>query len=77
LTAGEGHLYGYAKYVGRVGALAVALGVARHRCNRNPAEYLVPTHVRGLQYLDTPSMIQTGLIPLHPGAMDAYRALHG
>ena len=41
------------------------------------AQYLVPPHVRGLQYLDTPSMIQTGLIPLHPGAMDAYRALHG
>ncbi len=41
------------------------------------AEYLVPPHIRGLQYLETPSMVQTGLIPLHPGAVDAYRALHG
>jgi TRAP-type uncharacterized transport system substrate-binding protein len=30
-----------------------------------------------LQYLDPPSMIQTGLIPLHPGAIRAYRELHG
>ncbi len=41
------------------------------------AAHLVPPDVRGLQYLDTPSMIQTGLIPLHPGALTAYRALHG
>jgi TRAP transporter TAXI family solute receptor len=41
------------------------------------APQLVPPHVRGLQYLDPPSMIQTGLVPLHPGAVDAYRRLHG
>jgi uncharacterized protein len=38
---------------------------------------LVPPYVRGLQYLDTPSMIQTGVLPLHPGAVGAYRKLHG
>ncbi|MGV0815270.1 TAXI family TRAP transporter solute-binding subunit [Mycolicibacterium boenickei] len=41
------------------------------------APHLVPPYVRGLQYLDTPSMIQTGLIPLHSGAVGAYRKLHG
>lgn len=41
------------------------------------AEQMVPPYVRGLQYLDTPSMIQTGLIPLHPGAVGEYRTLHG
>jgi TRAP transporter TAXI family solute receptor len=41
------------------------------------APQLVPPYVRGLQYLDPPSMIQTGLVPLHPGAVRAYRKLHG
>jgi uncharacterized protein len=41
------------------------------------APQLVPPYVRGLQYLDAPSMIQTGLVPLHPGAITAYRKLHG
>lgn len=41
------------------------------------APQLVPPYVRGLQYLAPPSMIQTGLIPLHPGAVRAYRDLHG
>jgi uncharacterized protein len=41
------------------------------------ASHLVPPYVRGLQYLDAPSMIQTGLIPLQPGAVGAYRKLHG
>jgi hypothetical protein len=41
------------------------------------APQLVPPYVRGLQYLDPPSMIQTGLVPLHQGAVSAYRALHG
>ena len=41
------------------------------------APQLVPPYVRGLQYLDPPSMIQTGLVPLHPGAVGAYRKLHG
>lgn len=41
------------------------------------APQLVPPYVRGLQYLNPPSMIQTGLIPLHAGAAGAYRKLHG
>ena len=41
------------------------------------APQLVPPYVRGLQYLDAPSMLQTGLIPLHAGAVGAYRELHG
>lgn len=41
------------------------------------AAQLVPPYVRGLQYLDTPSMIQTGHIPLHPDAVRTYRRLHG
>jgi uncharacterized protein len=41
------------------------------------APQLMPPDVRGLQYLDPPSMIQTGLIPLHPGAVRAYHKLHG
>jgi uncharacterized protein len=41
------------------------------------APRLVPPYVRGLQYLDAPSMIQTGVIPLHSAAIDAYRRLHG
>ena len=41
------------------------------------APQLVPPYVRGLQYLAPPSMIQTGLIPLHPDAVGAYRKLHG
>jgi TRAP transporter TAXI family solute receptor len=41
------------------------------------APQLVPPYVRGLQYLDPPSMIQTGLVPLHPGAVRAYQKLHG
>lgn len=41
------------------------------------APQLVPPYVQGLQYLDAPSMIQTGLIPLHPGGIREYRSLHG
>jgi uncharacterized protein len=41
------------------------------------APQLVPPYVRGLQYLDPPSMVQTGLVPLHPGAVSAYQRLHG
>lgn len=41
------------------------------------AAQLVPPYVRGLQYLAAPSMIQTGLLPLHSGAVSAYRRLHG
>lgn len=41
------------------------------------AASLVPTSARGVQYLAPPSMIQTGSVPLHPGAAAAYRRLHG
>jgi hypothetical protein len=41
------------------------------------APQLVPPYVRGLQYLAPPSMIQTGLIPLHAEAIASYRRLHG
>jgi len=41
------------------------------------APQLVPPYVRGLQYLAAPTMIQTGLIPLHPGGIREYRKLHG
>jgi TRAP transporter TAXI family solute receptor len=41
------------------------------------APRLVPPYVRGLQYLDPPAMIQTGRVPLHAGAVRAYRSLHG
>lgn len=41
------------------------------------ADLLIPDFVRGLQYLEPATMIQTGRIPLHPGALSAYRALHG
>jgi TRAP transporter TAXI family solute receptor len=40
------------------------------------APRLVPPGVRGLQYLDPPSMIQTGAIPLHPAAAATFRELH-
>jgi len=43
----------------------------------NDATQLMPPEVRGLQYLQPPSMIQTGRIPLHPGAIEEYRVLHG
>jgi hypothetical protein len=41
------------------------------------APRLVPPYVRGLQYLDPPAMMQTGRVPLHSGAVAAYRRLHG
>jgi TRAP transporter TAXI family solute receptor len=41
------------------------------------APRLVPEFVQGLQYLSPATMIQTGEVPLHPGAVAAYRRLHG
>jgi TRAP transporter TAXI family solute receptor len=38
---------------------------------------LVPGNAVGAQFLDVRSLIGTGSIPLHPGAVRAYRALHG
>ena len=54
------------------GVVAAVVGVLV-----NDAPQLVPPYVRGLQYLAPPSMIQTGQLPLHPGAVSAYRKLHG
>ena len=51
---------------GRLGMVAADGGRTRSRRAATGAPY-----VRGLQYLDPPSMIQTGLIPLHPGAINA------
>jgi uncharacterized protein len=41
------------------------------------AARLMPDFVRGLQYLTPGQMIQTSPVPLHPGAVAAYRRLHG
>jgi TRAP transporter TAXI family solute receptor len=41
------------------------------------ASELVPGSAVGAQFLDVRSLIGTGSIPLHPGAVRAYRALHG
>ncbi|MFC4944005.1 TAXI family TRAP transporter solute-binding subunit [Pseudonocardia sp. GCM10023141] len=53
----------------------VAGEVVRTLVQAAPA--LVPTTALGTQYLDQRSLIGTGDVPLHPGAMAAYRALHG
>lgn len=41
------------------------------------AGQLVPAQAVGTQFLDVRSLIGTGSAPLHPGAAEAYRALHG
>ncbi|MFE5813354.1 TAXI family TRAP transporter solute-binding subunit [Streptomyces sp. NPDC056479] len=41
------------------------------------ATHLVPTTSLGTQFLDARSLISTGAVPLHPGAVVAYRELHG
>lgn len=41
------------------------------------AARLMPEFALGLQYLTPGLMIQTSPIPLHPGAVEAYRHLHG
>lgn len=41
------------------------------------AGQLVPAQAVGTQFLDVRSLIGTGGVPLHPGAANAYRALHG
>ncbi|MFF5520112.1 TAXI family TRAP transporter solute-binding subunit [Streptomyces coeruleorubidus] len=38
---------------------------------------LVPAPALGTQFLDARSLISTGAVPLHPGAVAAYRELHG
>ncbi|MEV6946999.1 TAXI family TRAP transporter solute-binding subunit [Streptomyces sp. NPDC051172] len=51
---------------------AALTGVLVQRATR-----LVPTTALGTQFLDVRSLISTGGIPLHPGAVAAYRELHG
>ncbi|MET8758625.1 TAXI family TRAP transporter solute-binding subunit [Lentzea sp. NPDC004782] len=41
------------------------------------AAQLVPEQALGTQYLDVRSLIDTGKVPLHPGAAAEYRRLHG
>ncbi|GAB2850955.1 TAXI family TRAP transporter solute-binding subunit [Lentzea nigeriaca] len=41
------------------------------------AAELVPEQALGTQYLDVRSLIDTGRVPLHPGAAAEYRRLHG
>lgn len=38
---------------------------------------LVPAQAIGSQFLDAQSLIQTGTVPLHPGAAAEYRRRHG
>ncbi|MFF3485037.1 TAXI family TRAP transporter solute-binding subunit [Streptomyces sp. NPDC002701] len=54
---------------------AVAEAVTRLLARR--ASALVPDNAVGTQFLDVGSLIGTGGIALHPGAAEAYRALHG
>lgn len=54
---------------------AVTAAVARVLVTR--ATRLVPEQALGIHYLDPRSLIATAGIPLHPGAITAYRALHG
>jgi TRAP transporter TAXI family solute receptor len=41
------------------------------------AAALIPAEAVGTQFLDVRSLIDTGTVPLHPGAIAAYRASHG
>ncbi|QKW01858.1 TAXI family TRAP transporter solute-binding subunit [Streptomyces sp. NA02536] len=56
-------------------APAVADAVTRLLVLRATA--LVPAHAVGAQFLDVRTLIGTGSVPLHPGAVSAYRSLHG
>ncbi|MFI6094133.1 TAXI family TRAP transporter solute-binding subunit [Lentzea sp. NPDC051213] len=55
-----------AEYAGAIVRLLVA-----------KAAQLVPEQALGTQYLDVRSLIDTGKVPLHPGAAAEYRRLHG
>ena len=41
------------------------------------ADQLVPQEALGTQFLDIRTLIGTADVPLHPGAAQAYRQLHG
>ncbi|MEW2499608.1 MULTISPECIES: TAXI family TRAP transporter solute-binding subunit [unclassified Amycolatopsis] len=53
----------------------VAAAVVRVLAGR--AADLVPAQAVGTQFLDVRTLIGTQPVPLHPGAADTYRALHG
>ncbi|MEV5301384.1 TAXI family TRAP transporter solute-binding subunit [Amycolatopsis methanolica] len=53
----------------------VAAAVTRVLVQR--AAHLVPAQAVATQFLDVRSLIGTGTVPLHPGAVATYRALHG
>ncbi|MDQ0381807.1 TAXI family TRAP transporter solute-binding subunit [Amycolatopsis thermophila] len=53
----------------------VAAAVTRVLVQR--AAQLVPAQAVATQFLDVRSLIGTGSVPLHPGAVETYRALHG
>ncbi|WP_053846126.1 TAXI family TRAP transporter solute-binding subunit [Streptomyces sp. NRRL B-24085] len=56
-------------------AVETAEALARLLVLRAPA--FVPEGAVGAQFLDVRSLIGTGSVPLHPGAVEAYRSLHG
>lgn len=53
----------------------VAAAVVRVLVTR--AAHLVPAQAVGTQFLDVRTLIGTGTVPLHPGAVTAYRSFHG
>lgn len=53
----------------------VAFAITRTLVERATA--LVPPQVRGTQFLDPHTLVGTMNIPMHPGARNAYRELHG
>jgi uncharacterized protein len=57
--------------------LPAAVAAALTRVLVRRATRLVPTTALGTQFLDARSLISTGVVPLHPGAVAAYRELHG
>ncbi|MDX2602097.1 TAXI family TRAP transporter solute-binding subunit [Streptomyces caniscabiei] len=57
--------------------LPVPVAAALTRVLVRRATRLVPTTALGTQFLDVRSLISTGVVPLHPGAVAAYRELHG
>jgi uncharacterized protein len=57
--------------------LPVPVAAALTRVLVRRATRLVPTTALGTQFLDVRSLISTGVVPLHSGAVAAYRELHG
>ncbi|EFL33597.1 TRAP transporter solute receptor TAXI family protein [Streptomyces viridochromogenes DSM 40736] len=57
--------------------LSAPVAAALTRVLVRRATRLVPAPALGTQFLDARSLISTGVVPLHPGAVAAYRELHG